>query len=837
MRGYLQLYSNGVAFGTACDGYLGVWGGAPLYATVANYCGIPCIAFGYLTVPTTVTTLTIQTTYSNMQIPGYINIEVVSNNNTITAFTGATSTTNGIVGYIPAPPAGTQNSYLRGDGTWQQANNAPTAAQYYMTTQPSTRNATYNTLFEFSTTPLESAGNAITQLSPTQFQLAAGYTYKLSGTLLYGDAGVYETICQWSTTNNTTGIIGVAGDCGGNQNQNSIATAYLTAKTIMTVGLVITYARGVQNTNSVVIAGESAGRLPWISIEVVSNNNTITQFTGCTAYQNGSIGYVPAPALGDQTKFLCANGTWSPSVTAGPDVSVAGSTVSLSATLNSVTTLNNVAKLTGLSAPVTGPDAANKTYVDAQDALKLSLSGGTMSGALNMGGNKVSVTYTPTATTDVPNKTYVDTQVATKVSLAGGMMTGAINMGGQTISNAASLAINGTSSSDALTLSKATGGVAYTLALPAAAPAANTYLGYNGTNYTWGAGTNSAAQFLHVANTTSLSYPVNTFIAFPTQVAIAPGTTAIAYVSASSTFTLQAGYTYKLTGAINYAATGGTYQWYNVTTPTYLGTGGNGGNSTWAYVCSIATAYITPSVTTSVALYCVSANTLAVTIGTSLCTWATIEVVSNNNTISQFTGATSAAPGAIGYIPAPQAGQQNYVLSGSGSWASFSNYFAPVTLSNQNAVGFINIPSSATEITVMFKGVTIPQLTADFVVQLGYGTGPTYLDNGYTGIASNSSTSYNNLVTTHSTGFGIWSNNTITSFTGFMKIILLDPVLNTWIATLTGAIIQPTLTGTEISSSYMSLTSGPLTAIRVMASAGNSAVKFSGGTINVKYTS
>ena len=41
---------------------------------------------------------------------------------------------------------------------------------------------------------------------------------------------------------------------------------------------------------------------------------------------------------------------------------------------------------------------------------------------------------------------------------------------------------------DAVTLSKATGGAAYTLALPAAAPAANTYLQYTGTNYAWGAG-------------------------------------------------------------------------------------------------------------------------------------------------------------------------------------------------------------------------------------------------------------------------------------------------------------------------------------------------------------
>jgi hypothetical protein len=55
------------------------------------------------------------------------------------------------------------------------------------------------------------------------------------------------------------------------------------------------------------------------------------------------------------------------------------------------------------------------------------------------------------------------------------------------VSGLTSVGINGTSSSDALTLSKATGGAAYTLALPASAPAASTYLQYNGSAYTWAA--------------------------------------------------------------------------------------------------------------------------------------------------------------------------------------------------------------------------------------------------------------------------------------------------------------------------------------------------------------
>jgi hypothetical protein len=306
-----------------------------------------------------------------------------------------------------------------------------------------------------------------------------------------------------------------------------------------------------------------------------------------------------------------------------------------------------VAKLTGLSAPVAGLDAANKTYVDNQDALKLSLTGGTMSGALNMG---------------------------TKA-----------------ISNAASLAINGTSSSDALTLSKATGGAAYTLALPAAAPIANTYLGYTGTNYAWGAGTNSAAQFAYATTTETVNIVSNNSMVpsgwyFPFNVTnitgnyITSSTVPYATNNKSTTFTLAANNTYKCSfsvGGSPLTSGGGPlgqiiYGWYNITTGEQIGvfaTQTYGSNS-------VATGYIVvPSSgpRTIGLMFSYGNGVTAVPYAAyqfgSLNSWATIEVVSNNNIISQFTGATSAADGAIGYIPKPLAGQENYTLKGSGGWS------------------------------------------------------------------------------------------------------------------------------------------------------------------------
>ena len=91
------------------------------------------------------------------------------------------------------------------------------------------------------------------------------------------------------------------------------------------------------------------------------------------------------------------------------------------------------ATITGLSNPTNASDAANKGYVDTQDALKLSLTGGTMSGNIAMGGNLVTGLGAPSAGGDATNKTYVDAQVATRLALAGGTMSGAIAMGSSKI--------------------------------------------------------------------------------------------------------------------------------------------------------------------------------------------------------------------------------------------------------------------------------------------------------------------------------------------------------------------------------------------------------------------
>ena len=67
-----------------------------------------------------------------------------------------------------------------------------------------------------------------------------------------------------------------------------------------------------------------------------------------------------------------------------------------------------------------------KKYVDDRDNTKLSLTGGTMTGDITIGNNKIITTSDPTLDTHLARKKYVDDQDAKKLSLTGGVMTGDI---------------------------------------------------------------------------------------------------------------------------------------------------------------------------------------------------------------------------------------------------------------------------------------------------------------------------------------------------------------------------------------------------------------------------
>jgi hypothetical protein len=73
-------------------------------------------------------------------------------------------------------------------------------------------------------------------------------------------------------------------------------------------------------------------------------------------------------------------------------------------------------KVTGLATPTVGSDATTKTYVDTADALKLALTGGTMSGAIDMGTNLINNVVDPSSAQDAATKAYVDSILGSATS-------------------------------------------------------------------------------------------------------------------------------------------------------------------------------------------------------------------------------------------------------------------------------------------------------------------------------------------------------------------------------------------------------------------------------------
>ena len=78
---------------------------------------------------------------------------------------------------------------------------------------------------------------------------------------------------------------------------------------------------------------------------------------------------------------------------------------------------------------------ARSSAVDTLSATKVSKSGDTMTGVLNMGNNQVSAALDPTSAQDVATKNYVDTLSSLKLNKAGDSMTGILSMGNNRITD------------------------------------------------------------------------------------------------------------------------------------------------------------------------------------------------------------------------------------------------------------------------------------------------------------------------------------------------------------------------------------------------------------------
>jgi len=209
-------------------------------------------------------------------------------------------------------------------------------------------------------------------------------------------------------TSTLTGALTASGGINGNVTSSS---ATITGGTI----------------NGAVIGGSSAQAI------------TGTTVTATTGFVGGLTGNVTGNTTGTHTGAVTGNvtGNLTGNVTGNVTASTGTSTfnnVTIDGTLDMSS--GTVGTITGLATPTNASDAATKGYVDTADALKLNLSGGTMSGNIAMGTNKITGLGTPTSDADAVTKSYVDAiaqGIDAKASVVAATTTNITLSGAQTI--------------------------------------------------------------------------------------------------------------------------------------------------------------------------------------------------------------------------------------------------------------------------------------------------------------------------------------------------------------------------------------------------------------------
>lgn len=222
----------------------------------------------------------------------YVNVPWTDTNTTYTNMGAASASAEGKAGLVPAPAAGAQAKYLRGDGTWQTPPN---------TTYSNMGGATSSAAGSAGLVPAPAAGKQTsflrgdgTWVVPTNTTYAKANTTTL-GLVMIGylengknypveldSSGKMYVNVPWTDTNTTYGVVGANGSTGLVKNGSTVTSA------------------------SGYTACPIVGGIPYYK----DTNTTYANMKAATASAAGAAGLVPAPAAGMQTSFLRGDGTW-----------------------------------------------------------------------------------------------------------------------------------------------------------------------------------------------------------------------------------------------------------------------------------------------------------------------------------------------------------------------------------------------------------------------------------------------------------------------------------------------------------------------------------------------
>ena len=568
-------------------------------------------------------------------------------------FTGATSTAGGKNGLVPAPAVGQQGKFLKADGTWA----TPTDTNDKVT------NTLNNAAKAYLTGTTSSTTNTGTQVFDTGVYLTENPGELHADKFVGAVSGNAETATSATKATNDA--------------KNQAITGYIRGLSVS--GRTITYTRGDGTTGT---------------ITTQDTNTTYKVFTKATTDTAGSTGLVPAPAKGDQAKFLRADGTWQV-----PINTWRGIQDNLTSTATDQSLSANQGKV--LKGLVDSKAPASHTHKYAS--------------GFSVSGTTVTVSYgdgtSSTFKTQDTNTTYSDMHGATADAAGTHGLVPAPAAGDQT----KYLQANGTWTTPQDTTYGNFGGSTASAGGSAGlvpGPGANVLNQYLKSTGTWGQvawseisgkpSTFSPASHTHnYAGSASAGGSANSAVKLDT--ATAGSTTQPVYFSGGKPVAI--GYTIQSNVPANAKFTDTTYNVFKAATTDAAG--GKGlvpapakgqqgyylaGDSTWKafskstvglgnvdntadsaksvkYATSAGSATNdakSQAITGYIRGLSVSGRTITYTKGDG--TTGTITTQDTDTTYSDMTGATSSAAGTHGLVPAPAAGAQAKFLRGDGTW-------------------------------------------------------------------------------------------------------------------------------------------------------------------------
>ena len=242
-------------------------------------------------------------------------IQTQDTDTTYSAFKGATSSAAGGTGLVPAPTAGQQTRFLRGDGTWQTPpnttyNNATTSTDGLMSSEDKTKLDGIEKGANKYTHPSytnHASGLYKVTVDATGHVSAATAVTKNDITAL-GIPGQDTNTTYDPATDDTDGLMSAEDKVkldGITAGANKYTHPSYTAKGS---GLYKITVDGLGHVSAATAVTKSD--ITALGIPGSDTNTTYSPFKGATASAAGGTGLVPAPAVGQDTRFLRGDGTW-----------------------------------------------------------------------------------------------------------------------------------------------------------------------------------------------------------------------------------------------------------------------------------------------------------------------------------------------------------------------------------------------------------------------------------------------------------------------------------------------------------------------------------------------